>query len=78
MKLPTPYIAGDQYSLADCCWSVTVARQMMLKRSPLSNRPSVARWFTMMQRRPSYQAAGIMDHFSFRLLLKLLRNEFSR
>lgn len=72
------YIAGDAWSLADLCWTVTVARQLMLKKTPLAGRGNLVRWFEKMKKRPSYKAAGIMDHFSFAVVLKVLSSEFSR
>ena len=72
------YIVGEAWSLADLCWTVTVARQLMLKKSPLSGRDNLARWFDAMKKRPSYKAAGIMDHFSFAIVVKMLASEFSK
>ncbi len=71
------FIAGTGYSLADTCWTVGAARHQMLKSDPIPGRPNLARWFKQMKQRPSYQGAGIMDHFSFKPLGKILAAEFS-
>lgn len=69
-------ILGNEYSLADCCWTVSIARQSMLKREPLKNRPHLAAWFQKMQNRPSYKTAIIMDHFSFKPMIQMIRGDF--
>ena len=71
------HIAGETYSLADLCWTVTTARHKMLKKAPLSGRRNLARWFDAMKKRPSYKAAGVMDHFSFAVVVKMLAVAFS-
>src|SRR5690606_9668171 len=52
-----PYICGASYSLADIVWTILVARQQMLKRSPLKNRPSLAEWYVRVKARDSFREA---------------------
>ena len=71
------FIAGTSYSLADCVWTVGVARHQMLKKNPLPGRPNLARWFEDMKLRPSFAQAGIMTHLSFKVILKVLSNRIT-
>lgn len=66
------YIAGAGYSLADTVWTVTIARQMLMKRDPFNGPINLAEWMGRMKMRPSYEAATIMDHFSFAPMYKMV------
>lgn len=66
------YIAGDAYSLADVVWTVSVARQMLMKRDPFIKRVYLAEWMGRMKMRHSYEAAQIMDHFSIKPMYKMV------
>jgi glutathione S-transferase len=51
-----PYLAGEQYSLADAAVTPYINRAAMLKLDGLwKERPGVAAWFTRMRERPSYE-----------------------
>ena len=57
------FVCGDEYSLADCLFTCLFARfkVISLLEGVLSERPNLARWWDMAQKRPSYKAAGIVD-----------------
>lgn len=53
-----PYIAGDNYSLADCAATPYIFRLDMLRLSQLwDKRPGVAAWYERIRQRPSFKAA---------------------
>ena len=59
-----PYLAGEQYSLADAAVTPYINRAAMLKLEGLWNeRPGVAAWFARMRERPSFEQ-GITKFFT--------------
>lgn len=54
---------SDAYTLADVVWTVVVAPQHMLGRSPLEDRPALARWYARMKARPSFREADLWERF---------------
>lgn len=67
-----PYICGASYSLADIVWTILVARQQMLKLSPLKNRPSLVEWYVRVKARDSFKRADVWDKFEPRKLLPIV------
>ena len=55
-----PFIAGDQYTLADVLWTTVAARLEMLgAKDRIVDRPRFAAWFQRMKQRPSFEDANI-------------------
>jgi len=68
-----PWIAGQDYSLADIVWTVTVARlKLMGGASPLEGRPALARWYDTVRRRPSFDAADVWERVKPGKLFKMM------
>lgn len=67
-----PFICGADYSLADCVWTILVARQQMLGRSPLKARPSLARWYLAVKGRDSFSNADVWEKFHARKLVPIV------
>ena len=59
----TEFICGPVYTFADCLFTILLARLKMLDviNENLKKRPSLAHWWEKVQRRQSYQKAGIID-----------------
>src|SRR5690606_33883631 len=67
-----PFICGADYSLADCVWTILVARQHMLGRWPLKARPSLARWYARVKGRDSFSEADVWENFHGRKLVPIV------
>lgn len=68
-----PWIAGENYSLADVVWTVTVARLLAMGDTrPLDGRPALSRWFEAARRRPSYDKADVWDHFKPAAIIRIM------
>ncbi len=68
-----PWIAGENYSLADVVWTVTVARLLAMGDArPLEGRPALSRWFEAARRRPSYDKADVWDHFKPAAIIRIM------
>gem|GEM_PF-756996 len=70
------YCVGETYSAADIVWTVTVARQLMLKTQPFENRPSLEAWYQRMKDRPSYTHADIWERFKPEVMLPVVLWKF--
>ena len=59
----TEFICGPIYTFADCLFTILLARLKMLDviDENLKKRPNLAHWWEKVQRRQSYQKAGIID-----------------
>jgi len=51
-----PWLAGNEFSLADISWMGDVHR-MMLMKFPLTEYPHLQRWIKLIEARPSFQKA---------------------
>src|SRR5690606_23636043 len=71
-----PYICGASYSLADIVWTILVARQQMLKLSPLTNRLSLTEWYARVKARDSFKRADVWEKFEPRKLLPIVLAKF--
>ena len=71
-----PWLAGDNYSLADTVWTVGVARFMMLKIEPLEGRPALGDWYERVKARPSFEAANVWEYFDATAMLLMLGRKF--
>lgn len=70
-------IDGENYCVADACWTVSVARQIMMGLNPLTNRPNIDRWYQEMKARPSFNTAEIIDKFRFSIMFNMVRRGLS-
>ncbi len=68
-----PYVAGKEYTVADCAWTAVVARMKILDNDPCPGLPCLAEWFERMRNRPSYRQAKIVDTLHDSQKAKLLR-----
>lgn len=66
------YICGASYSLADVVWTVLVARQLMLGRSALAARPSLAAWYGRVRERNAFREADVWERFNAWKLLPVM------
>jgi glutathione S-transferase len=71
------FIAGEAYSLADVVWTVTVARQSMLRHDPLRDRPALASWYARMKARPSFVGASVWERAHPAQVLRVLFTKFT-
>ena len=67
-----PFLAGDDYTMADLVWTVGVARLIMLGLSPLNERPALKDWYERMKLRPSFVEADVMEVIRPSLMLRVL------
>ena len=65
-----PFIAGENYSLADGVWTVLLARLRILSLTPLRDRPALASWYEKMRQRPSFESADVWERVGFSQLAK--------
>lgn len=70
------YICGQTYTLADVVWTVTVARQLMLGRTPFSQRPALSTWYGRMKSRPSFARAKIWESFHLLQVLPVIVGKY--
>lgn len=69
------WIVGDQYTLADVAWSVTVARMHMMgmsHRVEAEKRPHVAAYLERARQRPSFRAAPVHLSVDKKVVLPLI------
>ena len=67
-----PWLAGEEYSMADAVWTVGVARCRMLKLNPLEGRPALAAWYERVKARPSFERADVWERFKPLTMLKVV------
>ena len=72
------FICGDDYSLADVIWTVTVARKIMMGHDVFASRPHLHRWFQRMRARPSFDAADVWTRFKPHKMIPIALREFRR
>lgn len=72
------FVCGDAYTLADCVWTVTVARQHMLHYDPFPQRPALAAWYERMKARPSFAGAQIWESFDVLAMLRVMVGKYKR
>jgi len=68
-----PFICGQDYTLADVCFTCVVARYSMvsLMDEAMKNRPKVAEWWARVESRPSFKGAQIFkDPVTIAFILK--------
>ena len=70
-----PWLAGEQYSLADVFWTVAVARFVFLGFRPLEGHPALTDWYDRVKARPSFQTADIWETFRFSKILPILAQQ---
>ncbi len=67
-----PFIVGDQYTLADVMWTVSMTRIEFIKRFDLIEaRPHLLDYYRRMQARPSYQSADLWPRFNVRSMMPI-------
>lgn len=62
----SPYLVGDQFTLADIAWSPLYFTLKEMTDLDLENYDNLKRWATALEERPSYKSA-IMDWWPFEL-----------
>lgn len=48
------WLAGKDYTMADACWTVAIARFKMIHLNPLLERPSLSEWYQRVKSRSSF------------------------
>lgn len=69
-------IVGEQVTLADIVWTVTVARRVMAGTAPFEGRPHLKAWYERMKARPSFKEGDVWEHFRPQVLLGIMARRF--
>ena len=67
------FLCGSDYTMADCLFTCLLARLNMVHLLPeiLTTKPKLSAWWSKVQERPSFKAAGIVkDPFTLGTLAK--------
>jgi tetrachloro-p-hydroquinone reductive dehalogenase len=68
-----PFLAGDEYTMADVMWTVVLTRMTFLKATAMiEQRPNIHAYYQRMQRRPSFVQADLWSRFKLSAVPKLL------
>ena len=67
------FLCGSNYTMADCMFTCLLARLNMIRLLPeiVENKPKLSAWWSKVQMRPSFKAAGIVkDPITFGTMAK--------
>ena len=74
-----PYLAGEDYTMADVMWTVVLTRMKFVKAGAMiEQRPNLLAYYARMQTRPSYASADLWPRFKPQRLLVVLAEVFGK
>lgn len=71
------FIAGDDFSLADVVWAVTIARLIWLQQDPFDGRTNLESWYQRVKARPGFEASDIWERKEGRKALVMAARRLS-